>query len=237
MTSVIIPTRNRAAMLAEAVESVLAQDCRPLEIIVVDDGSTDGTATYVKTLDPLIVKYVYNPGPAHGVDKARNLGLGAASGRYIAWLDDDDRYLQGKLTAQRQYLDRHPEAEIVFCGLREFTESPDHPLDAATAGAVSFARSRNWHASMLARADVYAKVGLYKNIAADGRCDQDWLYRAHFLYGVSLDHCVEGEFVARRLHPGSFSYSRHALADRLKAARTVNGYIRAGVAEKLRGRR
>lgn len=224
-------------MLAEAVESVLAQDWRPLEIIVVDDGSTDGTATYVKTHDPLIVKNVCNPGPAHGVDIARNLGVAAASGCYIAWLDDDDRYLPGKLTAQRQYLARHPEAEIVFCGLREFTESPDHPLGAATAGAVSFAHSRNWHASMLTRPEVYEKVGVYKSIAADGRCDQDWLYRAHFLHGVCLDHYVEGEFMARRLHPGSFSYSRHALADRLKAARTVNGYIRAGVADKLRGRR
>lgn len=224
-------------MLAEAVESVLAQDWRPLEIIVVDDGSTDETAGLVKKFDQQIMRYVFNPGPAHGVDKARNLGLAAATGRYIAWLDDDDQYLPGKLRAQKRYLDGHPEAEIVFCGLREFSESPDVPLDAATARAVSFAHSRSCHASMLARAEVYAKVGLYKNIAADGRCDQDWLYRAHFLHGVSLDHCVEGEFMARRLHPGSFSYSRHALADRLKAARTVNGYIRAGIAEKLRGGR
>lgn len=224
-------------MLAEAVESVLAQGWRPLEIVVVDDGSTDGTAALVKKFDQRIMRYVRNPGPTHGEDIARNLGVAAASGRHIAWLDDDDQYLPGKLTAQMRYLDGHPEAQLVFCGLREFTESPDIPLDAATAGAVSFANSRTCHATMLARAQVYAKVGLYKNIAADGRCDQDWLYRAHFLHGVSLDHCVEGEFMARRLHPGSFSYSRHALADRLKAARTVNGYIRAGVAEKLRGRR
>lgn len=223
-------------MLAEAVEAVLAQGWRLLEIIVVDDGSTDGQGARVKTFGPRIVKYVCNSGPEHGEDSARNLGVAAAAGSHIACLDDD-QYLPGKLRAQKRYLDGQPEAEIVFCGLREFTESPDVPLDAATARAVSFANSRSWHASMLARAEVYAKVGLYKNIAADGRCDRDRLYRAHFLHGVSLDHCVEGEFMARRPHPGSFSYSRHALAHRRKAARTVNGTIRAGLAEKLRGGR
>jgi len=85
--SVIIPTYNRAEMVMEAVKSVLSQTERDLEVIVVDDGSTDGTRSIVTGLSDKRVVYFFktNAGPA----SARNLGLSKAHGEYIAFLDSD----------------------------------------------------------------------------------------------------------------------------------------------------
>ncbi|MCD4737948.1 MAG: glycosyltransferase [Anaerolineae bacterium] len=85
--SVIIPTYNRVKYLREAVQSVFTQRLSPFEIIIVDDGSTDNTATFAQTLEPR-VRYVRQE--HHGVAAARNLGLDLAQGDLIAWLDSDD---------------------------------------------------------------------------------------------------------------------------------------------------
>jgi|GEM_PF-692009 len=109
--SVIIPTYNRADMVAGAVESVLAQTMDEVEIIVVDDGSTDDTA---QVLAPFMHRIVYlrreNEGPAG----ARNTGMRAARGNYIAYLDSDDLYRPFKLALQCGLLDRHPEVGMVY---------------------------------------------------------------------------------------------------------------------------
>ena len=95
--SVVIPTYNRAALLVEAVESVLAQSVLPDELIVVDDGSTDDTRD-VCSRWPSPVRYIYQPNA--GVSAARNHGIGEARGRYIAFLDSDDVWRPEKLAAQ-----------------------------------------------------------------------------------------------------------------------------------------
>jgi glycosyltransferase involved in cell wall biosynthesis len=89
LVSVVIPTYNRHALLVEALQSVLAQTYENLEIIVIDDGSTDGTGSYVRGLESDRVSYVTvdhtgSPGAA------RNEGIKRASGKYIAFLDSDD---------------------------------------------------------------------------------------------------------------------------------------------------
>lgn len=99
--SVIIPTYNRAAILGRAIESVLAQTLAPAEVIVVDDGSTDGTAALVRRDYP---QCRYLAQENRGVSAARNLGISAATGEWLAFLDSDDEWLPGKLEAQRQAL-------------------------------------------------------------------------------------------------------------------------------------
>lgn len=108
--SVIIPTYNRAAFLAAAVRSVLDQTLPNVETIVVDDGSTDATQAVLQPFGGAIrVIATENKGVSH----ARNIGMKAARGRYIAFLDDDDRYLPHKLGLQVSFMEAHPEVGLV----------------------------------------------------------------------------------------------------------------------------
>lgn len=110
--SVVIPTYNRVAYITRALDSVAAQTCPPLEIIVVDDGSTDGTADMLRRDYPR-VKVIRQAN--RGVSHARNTGIGAASGDWIAFLDSDDAWLPEKLARQLRALAEHPKRCIVHC--------------------------------------------------------------------------------------------------------------------------
>lgn len=105
--SVIIPTYNRKKHLVYAIESVLGQTLNDLELIVVDDGSTDGTCSVVESYNDFRIKYVRIP--HKGVSFARNTGVSLAEGEYIAFLDSDDRWVDNKLEITEQYIDRYPE--------------------------------------------------------------------------------------------------------------------------------
>ena len=107
--SVIIPTYNRAAMLKEAVDSVLAQDYPNFELIVVDDGSTDSTPKILNTYQDDVTVIRRNN---LGVSSARNAGIRAASGQFIAFLDSDDLWLPQKLSNQVEFFNLNPEALI-----------------------------------------------------------------------------------------------------------------------------
>jgi glycosyl transferase family 2 len=109
--SVVIPTYNRAALLSEALDSVFAQDIPSLEAVVVDDGSTDGTAGVAAAYGGR-VRYLRqaNRGPA----AARNAGVALAAGELIAFLDSDDLWLPGKLAAELEILARLPEADALI---------------------------------------------------------------------------------------------------------------------------
>jgi glycosyltransferase involved in cell wall biosynthesis len=98
LVSVIIPTRNRAHLLHRTLESVLKQSTENLEVIVVDDGSTDGSGALAAAMDPR-VSVLRNPEPA-GVSVARNRGIASASGEWIAFCDDDDLWAPNKLQEQ-----------------------------------------------------------------------------------------------------------------------------------------
>lgn len=96
--SVVIPTRNRLSLLMRAVAGVAAQTHHDLEVVVVDGGSGDGTVEWLASLDRSLVRCVHQ-GRAAGVPHARNLGVDAASGEWIAYLDDDDFWAPAKLEA------------------------------------------------------------------------------------------------------------------------------------------
>lgn len=110
--SVIIPTYNRLPMVKEAVESVLAQDFEDFELIVVDDGSTDGTAEAIREYGGRVrlIEHPHN----RGVSAARNTGILHSRGKYIAFLDSDDLWVKGKLKIQVNFLDENPQYPLCY---------------------------------------------------------------------------------------------------------------------------
>lgn len=109
--SLIIPAYNAEKYVLDAIRSIDAQRYSPLEILLVDDGSTDGTVGLVKHAAPH-VKVVQQANA--GAAAARNTGLKVASGELVTFLDADDGWFPGKLAAQVDYLMRHPEVNVVF---------------------------------------------------------------------------------------------------------------------------
>ena len=110
--SVIIPSWNRADRLAAALDSVRAQSLVPHEVIVVDDGSTDNTRELLSRHYPE-VRYLYQQN--NGVSSARNTGIMAASGDWIALLDSDDRWEPLKLERQQQAIQAQPGYRLCHC--------------------------------------------------------------------------------------------------------------------------
>jgi glycosyltransferase involved in cell wall biosynthesis len=115
LVSTIIPVYNRARQLREAVESALAQDYRPIEIVIVDDGSTDDIPAVAQALaeahpDAIHIVRQANAGPG----AARENGRMSARGEFIQYLDSDDLLLPGKFSAQVAALRAHPEADVAY---------------------------------------------------------------------------------------------------------------------------
>jgi len=109
--SVVIPTYNRAEYLGESIDSVLAQEGPTFEVIVVDDGSTDATAA---VLSPYGSRLRVLRQRNLGIAAARNAGVGAATGRFIAFHDSDDIALPGRLAIPYAHLAAHPEMDVVI---------------------------------------------------------------------------------------------------------------------------
>jgi len=115
--SVVIPLFNKRDWVGEAVASALMQDWPPIEVIVVDDGSTDGGADSLTGFDER-VRIIQQPNA--GESAARNRGIAAASGDWVACLDADDRFVQGHLRNLVELSRMHPEAVMLCSGYRGF---------------------------------------------------------------------------------------------------------------------
>ena len=107
--SIIIPTYNRADLLREALDSVLAQTYQEFELLVVDDGSTDNTRELVAGYGERTA-YVFQEN--RGVSSARNLGIQSSTGEFIAFLDSDDLWLPEKLEQQVTIMEQHPDLQL-----------------------------------------------------------------------------------------------------------------------------
>ena len=133
--SAIVIFLDAKRFFEEAIESIIGQDYADWELLLVDDGSTDGTADIARRyaeVDPLRIRYLTHPGRENrGMSASRNLGIREARGEYVAFLDADDTWLPGKLARQVAILDSYPHAAMVYGPtLRWYSwngEAPDEP--------------------------------------------------------------------------------------------------------------
>lgn len=131
LVSVIIPTYNRAATLKRTIDSALAQTYRPLEVIVVDDGSADGTETVMRSYGDRIHGIVQANG---GPSAARNAGAKAAKGEWLAFLDSDDVWRPEKIARQVELVSR-VETNVDCCMCNAAVIDENGPTGATTFGA------------------------------------------------------------------------------------------------------
>ena len=123
LVSVIIPVYNYDRYLAEAIESVLSQTYQHLEVIVVDDGSTDRSAEVAKSFAARGVRYCHQ---VHaGIGLARNMGVELAQGDFLAFLDADDRWPLEKIERQVRAFDNDPALEMVFGQVVQLHNGPE----------------------------------------------------------------------------------------------------------------
>lgn len=164
--SVVIPTYKNRGGLIDSVESVLSQDYPHLsEVIVVDDN--DPTSEQRKNTMEFMAKYAGNPKVVyicHEKNKngaaARNTGIRAAKGEYIAFLDDDDLFLPKKLTKQVGYLDEHPEFDAVYClATREKYGCPSSVLEGNGTRNILLLSSNYYTPTLMFRREALKAIG------------------------------------------------------------------------------
>lgn len=194
LITAIIAVHNGEAYLAEAIESVLQQTWPSLELIIVDDGSTDSSAQIVQSYGDRI-RYHYQENA--GLGAARNAGIAMARGNYIAFLDADDLWPPQKLERQMEFLKRNPDAGMVF-GLAEQFHSPELPEERKRElqdhGQILAGYSGG---TLLARKEIFEKVGLFSTHIQIGEFI-DWYARATDA-GVKTT-LLEEIMLRRRLH-------------------------------------
>jgi glycosyltransferase involved in cell wall biosynthesis len=207
--SVIIPAYNGEPFLSDAVASIRRQTDQagapPPEIIVVDDGSTDGTAALARTLR--VNQYIYQPHrgcPA----AARNAGVRAARGGLIAFLDQDDLWPEGRLGAQVAALANEPELDVIFGRVQVLR------LD-ETGGQVQWIAegaplARPFISAALFRRRAFERVGEFDETLDYFGDDTDWFARARER-GIRM-HAVDQVALFWRIHAGNISHTR-ALRD------------------------
>jgi glycosyltransferase involved in cell wall biosynthesis len=168
LISVIVPVLNGAAYLAAAIESIMGQDYRPLQVIVVDDGSTDNTAAVAQAF----AEVEYHFQDHAGVVTALNKGVAEAEGSFIAFLDADDLWMEGKLRRQLQAFESDPELGMVLGQVEQFRETGPDGTPVSLGVFNGYLKI-----TMLIRRDAFFQVGLFDSQWQTGDFI-DWYIRA-----------------------------------------------------------
>jgi glycosyltransferase involved in cell wall biosynthesis len=226
--SVVVPSRNRRTLLRATLESILAQRGVELEAVVVDDGSTDGTAEDLAARGDPRLRVVRNE-PAQGVARARNRGLDVARGAWVAFCDDDDLWAPDKLRSQLDAAERTGSAwcltgVVWFAGAELVTYVPTPSSAQIVAKLPSFNAVPGGCSNVAARREVLAAVGGFDTRM---RVLADWDLWIR-LSRVSAPAVVDEPLVAYRLHPGNMSGEAGGVLDELRLLEAKSADLRGG---------
>jgi glycosyltransferase involved in cell wall biosynthesis len=223
LISVIIPVYNGEKYLAEAVETVLAQTYRPIEVIIVDDGSTDGSRKIAQCFGRPVC---YSFKSHQGLGAARNHGITMARGGFCAFLDADDLWVENKLTRQIAVFGDKPHIDMVF-GYAKLFHSPElsEQLKARLDGAGQ--TMPGLHAgTLLIKRESFFRAGLFETGWRLGEFI-DWYLKAieKGLKGYTLPEVV----MQRRLHGGNMTIrERPAMLEYVRVLKASLDRRRAG---------
>lgn len=190
LVSVIMAAYNAAEHIGEALDSVLAQDWQPLEVVVVDDGSTDDTAAIVGRYPEVVYVHQENQGPS----AARNAAVERSSGELVANFDSDDLLPSTRISDQARYLLAHPEIGAVF-GRQEWMNAPEWMARDAVYGDVDGIPL----SSVMFRREVFFELGGYDTSFVHGE-DMDLLMR---MREQGIEYQVIPEIVLYRRYQAS----------------------------------
>src|SRR5262245_140149 len=146
--SVVLPVYNGERFIGEAIQSVLDQTFRDFTLVVVDDGSTDHTETIVRRLKGPII---YHRQENRGAGVARNLGVALTQSEWIAFMDADDIWDREKLSAQFEYLEKHPNVSFVHCDM-DLMDSEGNLIEEGFLSAALARRERKGHRNLVSLA-------------------------------------------------------------------------------------
>ena len=207
--SVLVPVYMGERFIAEAIESALNQTYRHLEVVLVNDGSPDKSSDVIRRyLSDSRVRYLEQPNG--GVAAARNSALRASSGKYVAFLDQDDLWLPDKLERQVAFLETHPDAALVHArqdyvddnGRRVESEFINvEPVKGQCFRAL-FDRNRIAVLTVLARRSVIEEVGGFNTLASGGDDYELWL-RISWNYPIGFLDQIVGHY---RVHSNNVSH-------------------------------
>jgi glycosyltransferase involved in cell wall biosynthesis len=199
LVSVVVPVHNGERFLAESLEAILRQDYEPIELIVVDDGSTDASPEIVARYPDIHYIRQDNRGPS----AARNTGIAASSGELLTFCDCDDVYRRAKVSIQVRHLTAHPAASCVLVRHETFVEPGTEPPEWISADDTGV----QVQSAMVRRAVINA-IGGYN---PDYRMTEnmEWLERMKTA-GLRID-VLDDVVVDRRLHGTNLSYQRKGL--------------------------
>ena len=189
LVSVILPTFQRAATIAVAIESVLTQSYSALELIVVDDASTDETEAIVRGFDDARISYLRHENNRGG-GAARNTGLERARGEFLAFQDSDDRWISDKLERQIAFLHERPEVDLVWSPYRRGDSGTLHPAEPERAPRGNIL-SPLLRANFIGTPTIVARRGCYERSGGfDERLPrfQDWEWMIRVAAQAQVDH-------------------------------------------------
>ena len=207
LVSVIVPVHNNGKFLEAALSSIFVQDYRPIEVIVVDDGSTDNSGAIARSFSD--VRYYYQEKQGSAV--ARNNGIDNSSGELIAFLDADDIWISNKLSVQAAYLQKYSEMGYVCGRMKNFLENgitcptwidPNSLLQASYAIQLG---------TILARRFLFDVVGNFNPSYMQGQ-DTEWFLRVSES-GVPFIRIAE-TVLLRRIHNDNISHDQSTVMHR-----------------------
>ena len=239
LVSIIIPTYNCRRWLGDTIDSALAQTYPNCEVLVVDDGSTDGTGDWLAKQYGERIRYFWKENG--GLSSARNFGLHHARGEYIQFLDADDLLLPNKTDTHVTYLEAHPEVDVVYCHCLTFSDDPE---EAEEWPRKHLYQSGQAFSSMINGGYILCHMPLTrrKAIAAIEPFDEerlqscaDWDFWLRLAWSGANFHYLDGPPMVRyRVYPDSMS---HAHVNHAREALTVLRKVRSYVSDPTERRR